>query len=325
MSIRDRITEIIKEKLCPIPTSKQDPEHSFYFKNYKDNLFCEMSDQHKEEYGGGSGGELTAKGNRPAKMASIASSSAMTFNILGNHAAVIKAGYDFAPGRYAIKYEQQMYTLNKSSNPANLDAFLYNDDAQEAIFCEMKMLEWLGKPGKLKAAYLNANNYYDEKAFDVFSKIAATLKYAKDIESKDEYSSIFVQYDAWQMFKHTLAIYNAVSTRTKAEIDSKHTGGSMAVRFKSITLVNVVFELDESLIEDERLREKYASALQGEKCEAARFIEIMMDPIYGLEQLFRDYCGVCFEIKYVPVYDFANMLEKTDAERNALARYCCQH
>lgn len=152
MSLRDQITEIIEDKLCRITEDKRDANRRFYFKNYEDNLIRRMCCDHIVEYGGGSGGEMTAKGNRPAKMASIASSSAMTFNILGNLSVDIKPGYGFVPGSYSVKYEKQMYTLNKGSNLANLDAFLYNLDEQEALFCEMKMLEWFGKPGVLKAA-----------------------------------------------------------------------------------------------------------------------------------------------------------------------------
>lgn len=320
MSLRDKITAVIEEKLCPIFEEKRDPNRRFYFRSYRDNLIRGMDPQHVGEYGGGSGGEMTAKGKRPAKMASIASSSAMTFNILGNCTVDIKPNFGFTPGSYSVKYEKQMPTLNKGSNPANLDAFLYNLDEQEAIFCEMKMLEWLGKPGVLKAAYLKKENYFNAEAFEVFSKIAEAMQCATGEEDQDAYASCFAQYDAWQMFKHTLAIYNATSKYVEGQLDE---GDSMNGWFKKITLANVVFEMDESIIDDERIKEKYMEAEQCEHAEADRFIEIMMDPAYGLEDLFRKHCGVEFDIKYISVHDFVRMLDKDGEELAALKRYCC--
>ncbi len=40
-------------------------------------------------------------------------------------------------GIYSVRYEKKMYTLNKGSNPANLDACLIHDDGEDAVFCEL--------------------------------------------------------------------------------------------------------------------------------------------------------------------------------------------
>ena len=122
--MRNKLTEIIKEKLCPISANKQNPNYRFYYQNYADNLLYPMDPRHQREYGEGSGGELEAKGARPAKMASIVSSSAMTFNLLGNCQAKIIDNPFFEPGTYQIAYEKKLPTLNKKSSPANLDALL---------------------------------------------------------------------------------------------------------------------------------------------------------------------------------------------------------
>lgn len=74
----------------------------------------------------------------------------MTFNLLGNHSVTVKEGQRFSPGQYSITYEKQLYTLKKGSKAANLGAFLKNEIEREAIFCEMKMLEWIGSPPALK-------------------------------------------------------------------------------------------------------------------------------------------------------------------------------
>ena len=76
----------------PIPAEKvHSPAYPFYYKDYADNLYMRMGHQALQAYEEGSGGETkpyTWKGSGktvtcPPKMASIASSSAMTFNLLG--------------------------------------------------------------------------------------------------------------------------------------------------------------------------------------------------------------------------------------------------
>lgn len=77
---------------CPIPNSKVDAKRKFYYVRYEDNLFCPLGEQALKAYDNGSGAktrpvEKMVKGQKvisPAKMASIASFSAMTFNLLGN-------------------------------------------------------------------------------------------------------------------------------------------------------------------------------------------------------------------------------------------------
>lgn len=328
--MREKITEIIANDLHRIPDEKRDSNRRFYYADYKDNLIHPMVEKHFREYNAADGGEMEAKGIRPAKMASIASSSAMTFNILGNERIAMKPDGPFAGGVYSISYEKQMHTLNIGSNPANLDAFLANETASEAIFCEMKMMEWLGKPGALKAAYLNAKKYFCEDAFKVFSAIAKALRSTDTPNKDDAYPSVFTQYDAWQMFKHTLAIYNATSHKTKEafeQIKTKNPIKSMTGQFKKITLANVVFEMDLALIEDEKLRSAYAAALELEHREAARFIDVMLTTKVdgmGLQELFQKNCGADFDICYRSTADFVAMFEKTADERDCLKRYCCR-
>ncbi len=328
--MREKITEIIANDLHRIPDEKRDSNRRFYYADYKDNLIHPMVEKHFREYNAADGGEMEAKGDRPAKMASIASSSAMTFNLLGNEKIVMKQGQGFAAGTYDISYEKQMHTLNIGSNPANLDAFLANDAAGEAIFCEMKMLEWLGKPGALKAAYLKESNYFCKEAYEVFSAIAKALRSTEAPNKDDAYPSIFTQYDGWQMFKHTLAIYNATAHNTKEAFNKAKTKNpieSMVGRFKKITLANVVLEMDAALISDEKLRVAYSEAVEREHREAAQFIDIMLTTkvnSVGLRELFKANCGADFDICYKSVADFVAMFEKTADDRDYLKRYCCR-
>ena len=176
MNIREIISEIIERELNPIPNDKRDIYHKFYYRDYRDNLIYAMAPQHFQEYSKADGGELNSSGRKPAKMASIASSSAMTFNLLGNQSVTVKEGQRFSPGQYSITYEKQLYTLKKGSKAANLDAFLKNEIEREAIFCEMKMLEWIGSPPALKASYLDPAYYFCGDAYDVFHRIALSLR-----------------------------------------------------------------------------------------------------------------------------------------------------
>lgn len=135
----------------PIPAHKQDNEHEFYFDDYDDNLYTKMSKAVYTAYKDGNGGELD--GN-PPKMASIASSSAMTFNIIGNDPVDIHNDYSISSsvnastvnipkGKYKIEYEKKLFPINKGNSPSHLDAFLWCEENKTGIFCEMKNFEWL--------------------------------------------------------------------------------------------------------------------------------------------------------------------------------------
>ena len=115
----------------------------FYVTRLEGNLIHSMDTQHGEEYRRGSGSELDDK------MRALRSSSAMTFNLLGN--GPVNVLWNGSWGSYEVSYEAQLPT-RAIGLPANLDAVLGNKE--HVIACEMKMLEWLlSKPGVLKSAY----------------------------------------------------------------------------------------------------------------------------------------------------------------------------
>ena len=321
-NLRECLTEVIANDLCPIPDEKRDIRYKYYYKDYTDNLIYEMDKEHRCQYQKGNGNELEPSGMKPAKMASLASSSAMTFNILGNQFVDLKTGSPFSSGRYSVEYEKQMYTLNKGSNPANLDAFLANTESKEAIFCEMKMLEWLGSPGKLKDAYLNPEYYFNEEAYQIFSNIAKAMIKDNPRKREEGHRSLFSKYDAWQMFKHTLAIYNYTSNQTKDIVTLKGASSSLSGTFKKIVLANVVYEMDPVLIHDESIRNKYLRELNQERKEAQAFIDLMLNPQYGLKELFHKHAQIDFDIMYIPVKTFISYIEKTTEELNRIKRYC---
>ena len=269
-----------------------------YFKDYSYNLFLEMSDRHKEEYGGGSGGELNAKGKTPAKMASIRSSSAMTFNLLGNDSIKLLESnmLGHCAGRYRIEYEKQLETIHGigRQQPANLDAFLGSEDGAELIFCEMKMLEWFSRNhGKLKPAYKDENNYRHKGLYPVFMTAIESLE-RMSLEGMFEY------YDVWQMFKHVLAINNYMHENE----------GS---KYGKVTLLNVVFEPGMSFMSD---KAQMAYAYQGEK--EHKGFECFRNALKEAGIIGE---GKCFDVKYVPVREFIKNFEMSDAKIRYLSRY----
>ena len=334
MSLREKVTEAMLTN-SPIPNSKVDAKRKFYYARYEDNLFCPLGEQALEAYDNGSGAETRptekmVKGQKiisPAKMASISSSSAMTFNLLGNEPATILTD-DFLPcGTYDVQYEKQMYTVNKGSNPANLDAFLSNESDKTAIFCEMKMLEWLGNPSYLKEAYLNRRYYFTPDysdighpidAYQTFNDVIAQLIDRNKL-TKAGFRSIFKRYDVWQMLKHLLSIYNYTSFVTQNAVNTFSAIPSMAGKYNRIILANIVNEFPAELIEDTSVREKYLIAMQEEREEARHFIDVVMNS--EIPHLFDNNCNSGIEVKYITAKTFAYSLDMTDIKRKYLKRY----
>lgn len=311
MDLRKKITEAMGKVT---PEKSFDAKHPYHYYNYQDNLFCPMGDQARLAYALGSGKELlpyTQNGtNCPAKMSSITSSSAMTFNLLGDGPAHISTNEYLPAGAYQVQYEKQMYTLNMGSNPANLDAFLSNEREKNAIFCEMKLLEWLGKPGELKPSYRTDKYFFDKvAAYPVFDSLIQKIEAEK-----------FKCYDAWQMFKHLLAIYNYTSFSAKVTVEAFQEFPSMAGKYTDITLLNVVNEFPiDRLKDDSKAQTAYCDALETERAEKERFLSIVNQE--DVTRLFRDHCNATIHIHYLSAKDFAGCLKMTGARRKFLERY----
>ncbi len=339
MALREKVTESIL-KYASIPEEKADGKRQFYYKNYEDNLYCPLGTAALEAYDKGSGAETRptekiVKGKliqSPAKMASIVSSSAMTFNLLGNEPIEITSGTLIPHGKYEVQYEKQMYTVKRGSNPANLDAFLSNTSGKTAVFCEMKFLEWLSSPGTLKDAYLDESYFFKPdnaavgfpidaySAFhDVIMKLTDRIVPDKKKPGHNLHHSVFAHYDAWQMLKHLLAIYNYTSFVTKASIDSFGEFPSMAGVYNRILLLNVVNEFPVECVEDSKTRDEYAEVMRQEQDEARYFSEIIRKS--EIPHLFDNNCNAGIEIRYVSAKEFADAIEMPKDKRDYLKRY----
>ncbi len=275
-------TEETGSNFSPLQSPRQ-----FYLRNLEDNLARPMNEVHINEYSRGSGSELDDK------MKALRSSSAMTFNILGNLYCETKSIDDlFASRSYKIAYEHQLPTL-KHGMPANLDAMLKGENG-DVIACEMKMLEWLtSTPAKLKDKYFDSVNYIFEDSASVFIDVAEILNA----------SPVFVCYDFAQMFKHSLALYNAVRN-----------GKISAQR---LTLLNCVWEPPESYNFTTETAEWIAQRTRAEH-EGFQEFKRTMAPV---ESLFAHELGMNFTIRYLPTSKLIDRLLYPEEELARLMRY----
>ena len=294
-----------------------------YYADYHSNLFGNMSDEHKNQYERGNGEELSDKNKTPAKMKSIFSSSAMTYNLLGNGEIRANDGNGtFAPGTYKIEYEKKLITVNTSGgrqHPAHLDAFLLN--GADAVFCEMKMSEWLrDDPGFLRLAYFEEKNYYfntadGKDALAAFKTLrdslcANMLEYrASKPKDGSEYDPHrFTRYDVWQMYKHILGIYNMSSAVTKGTLAAHQKDDvRLLPPLKTARLVNVVFEPPLNAFSDEKLRKEYSDLRVKEYGEFSIFKRCVEES--GLVAVFKKDCGFDFSLCLLSAADFMDCFD----------------
>lgn len=133
----------------------------------------------------------------------------------------------------------------------------------------------------------------------------------------------FVCYDAWQMFKHMLGIYNQTSKYTQKGFDERlHNKNiadvSLINKFNKVTLVNVVFEPSYNIISDKN-KKNYIKRITAEQRDFETFKQIV--EASGITEIFAEDCGFTFEIKYINVAEFIDLFEKTKEEMNYLQRY----
>ena len=303
MNYETRLLEAIKNKLVKVAEregkslqfgyGQGEIRKHYYLKHLEDNLVVPMSNDVQCMYRKGSGKELCSK------MHAIRSSSAMTFNLLGNGPVEIKSGSH--AGKYnRIEYEYRLETLENNPHPANLDAYL--EGGNEDIYCEMKMLEWLDDDcHEISAAYTDKNRYpVPETAGNfirLFEELAPNFAPAKEERIADG------RYDCLQMAKHLLAIYNKVAT----EPDYKP---------KRVTLLNCVWEFTDSKVL-EGYEGKYSKMRDEEHEGFKKFKELATElvvPLFEAE-------GVPLSIEYITASELMESIAYEEPIRRKLDRY----
>lgn len=291
----------------PYQCEDEDCRYHYYLKNMEDNFFLPMSEETHASFKSGNGSEI-----KKGKINALRSSAALTYNLFGNGAAIFKEQKErddqkeqlkrIGEGVYTVTFEAKYLPLKKkvSSAKSNLDAFLFREDACEAVACEMKMLEWIinSNQGKLSDSYLSKKSYIDDDAGKIFSGIAEKLK--NEVKTKK-----IKNYDAFQMFKHTVACYRACFDK---EAEPRI--------IKKLTLANCIWTLPESAKIDEDIWNRHCTDLHIIKGEFGEFKEIMQPVV----NLFKEK-GFDFDIVLYTFNDFLALLEKDKEELDYLRRY----
>ena len=181
----------------------KEPYESYLSNEAWDAYVRAMDLEHRRQYGQGSGGELEPKNGRPPKMASVASSSRMIYELS-------KDVPEFA-------FEKQLTTV--LSGIANLDGYLEKEDTR--IFVEAKCREPYGHKAiqTIKRNYKPVYSYLREKMPRVFSCVMEDLP---DEEMRTVFfcrGEAVASFDIKQMISHMLAVANeALRSGTEKKI-----------------------------------------------------------------------------------------------------------
>ena len=161
-----------------------------------ERYLAEMSEDHRNQYKDGDGGELK-EGRYPPKMACYGSSSRIIYTCLREVSG--------------IKFEHQLPT-RVGSRPANLDAYLYTD--RRDIFVEAKCREIYAKHSKVGAS-IGYNDVYKHisEYHNSFSFGADIISDNQGVKDKNNYNYRFfynnepiIRFDIKQLISHFLGI-----------------------------------------------------------------------------------------------------------------------
>lgn len=297
-SLEDRVLKVLKSKYeaCyGVPEYQRDElsgsKRRFYLKHLEDNLVWRMESSHFDEYMEGDGGEIVS-----GSMCALRSSSAMTFNLLGNSGCVVKEGDTVLDaGRYGISYEYKPAIPLKRGRKANLDALLVGDGGRVVVACEMKLLEWLtSTPKPLVESYTRKESYRYAEVADAFVEVAGSCRTAKALDV----------YDAPQMFRHLTALYNACREGEWPEI-------------RKLVLLNCVWEPNLDDFPEMETRVALGELVRRERNGFAAF-KADCKPLF---ECFKN-LGIDLFIEYRTTADLVELIERPVKEQALLQRYC---
>lgn len=293
-----------------------DPGNPFYFKVLEDNLTEPMNDRVRRCYENGFGNE------RGKKMRALHSSSAMAFNLFGNGLVHIKPNtYALTPGLYPVEYEKQLHVLSPVSL-AHIDVCL--SCADELLFFEMKMTEWLRDTmSRVEKSYADRKKFPDNDVYDAWHRAAQTLAAEKG-DTEDLYVPKARHIDVYQALKHILGIYRELF----------YTRG--LPRVKKATLILGIWTVEPSAFSSYRAfsHTKEADSRSGADEEGRAFDaayqayeQTMRDEFAAFhaaaEEMIRLFAalGIEFDVRLLTVREILSCLEKAPAEMVQLRRY----
>lgn len=172
-------------------------------------LYNGMQPEHKIQYDGGGGGELSEKNGNPPKMAAFASSSRMIYTL----SAVKKKIKGF-------RFEEKLPTT--VGGQANMDGYLNRGDRY--IFVEAKCREPYDHQAKqkIKQVYRDVYAYLQEKMPEIFTCEMEDIPEIDDKNPKREMNVTFQccgvkvsHFDIKQMICHLLGVATKILTPEK--------------------------------------------------------------------------------------------------------------
>ncbi|MBO4548022.1 MAG: hypothetical protein J5758_02295 [Abditibacteriota bacterium] len=273
----------------------------YYFIVLDDNLDERMSPEVRYSYDNGDGGELEEYFDKygrlqPPKIQSLASSSALTFNMFLNgnvtitgelrdhavHSYPAAADGEKGPesgigNTYEVEYEKKLRVFNTGDTAANLDAYLYDTDAR-AIFVETKYLEWITDEPKTLAPCYGDPSRYPAELCEALKTLRARIN-AKG----------FRHLDAKQLCTHICGIYNERFYR-----------GGLSNAPRRITLALCYWAPDPQFFEGTCVDPAEYQAVRDEfAAECRLFTDCLTDCRPSVFDLFREK-GAGFEFAAIP-------------------------
>lgn len=176
-----------------------------YLTDVEQNLFGGLSAAVKAEFEQADGAELVDRDDRPAKMRSVISSSALAMNVFQhwklNDPAPIGRALDLPAAATSIAFEQRMRT-GAGGTPPNLDVVINTAD-RGIVGVESKFTEWMTR----KTGQAASMAPYFRKPETLWGRAGLTECewLARDISDGKK---TFQYLDAPQLLKHILGLHN---------------------------------------------------------------------------------------------------------------------
>lgn len=221
-------SKIFTDALVKQQTGHENPEPGYFGRtdylseDAWEALIKGMADEHKQQYGGGSGGELEPKGTKPPKMAAYASSSRMMYTLSTQE-------HDIS----GIRFEEKLPTT--VGGIANMDG--YREKNGEFIFVEAKCREPYDHHAEqtVKQVYKGVYRWLRDKMPRVFSCVM------EECDNNDMRVVFFCKgevvahFDIKQMICHLLG----VATKFLQPLDKK---GTLWQDFDKIHFLYLLFD-----------------------------------------------------------------------------------
>lgn len=196
-------SEVLRQQLQWAQAVGLAPDSRGYLEAYEPNLFRPLSSAALASFRKGSGNELDAVGDRPAKMRATHSSSALAVNVFDHWSEkpdVVLQALSLPTGAVAMHFESQFNT-GLRGNPPNLDLCIRWADGT-LLGIESKFTEWLTPKSKNKE-HFESKYFPSERDLWSVRGMPCCQELARLIhERKVNYRYL----DAPQLLKHALGL-----------------------------------------------------------------------------------------------------------------------